>query len=95
MRRFILDENIIEFGLGESDQLVPLSPSKKLLDQIIQEGDSLVWSEEVLRLYLLRISRIQNRFPSPALRFLSVLFGSGAIRHPEDAISITDRDSSH
>lgn len=71
-RTFILDENVLEFGLSApetSDQ-----PSKILLDEILVNCHRIAWYDEVLLTYMPRLSRLAGQFPSSVRRFKDMLF---------------------
>lgn len=72
---FILDENILEFGLqlpgtGGED------PAKQLIDAIEANCHHIAWDRDVLRLYWRHLETLMAQFPNPVKRFLVTLFNA-------------------
>lgn len=69
---FILDENIIQFGLSEPEGST--NPSKLLIDNILVNRHTLAWSTDVLNKWTPKAFLVRRAFPSPVTRFLQSIY---------------------
>ena len=87
---FILDENILEYGLsvpgGSPD------PSRLLIEQILANCHHVAWDGELISRYMRRLSNLQSQFPSPVRAFRSMLSNSEKLVYVEEVPEVEHED---